>query len=214
MAHKTIVWKSWNATVDEIIGSIEEEMEAIQNELNNINEEGGIDGNGQNWLMPMFDKQALNLIHTPWGPYPLDSTFKPSDRWDCRIGTTNFDITHNVKDILNTTEGVEALKIMGRYTFAIGIPCTFNFREVRIEIEKSLCVYTEEEVLTEETQATVDMVKEQLKTKKYWSILVAPTGKVDYVVSDKLDQKYLEGLNELVEMKQLLGGIILRGDNG
>jgi hypothetical protein len=86
MAHKTIVWKSWNATVDEIIGSIEEEMEAIQNELNNINEEGGIDGNGQNWLMPMFDKQALNLIHTPWGPYPLDSTFKPSDRWDCRIG--------------------------------------------------------------------------------------------------------------------------------
>jgi hypothetical protein len=44
--------------------------------------------------------------------------------------------------------------------------------------------------------------------------LVASTGKVDYVVSNELDQKYLEGLNELVELKQKLGGIILRGDDG
>ena len=66
----------------------------------------------------------------------------------------------------------------------------------------------------EETLATVNLVKDQLKTQKYWSILVAPTGKVDYVVSDKLDQAYLDGLNELLELKQVLGGIILRGDHG
>jgi len=33
-------------------------------------------------------------------------------------------------------------------------------------------------------------------------------------VGDKLDSDYLEGLRELDEAKQLIGGIILRGDNG
>jgi hypothetical protein len=66
----------------------------------------------------------------------------------------------------------------------------------------------------EETQATVDLMKAQLLDKKYWSILVAPTGKVDYVVSDNLDQAYLDGLNELLELKHAIGGIILRGDHG
>ena len=68
--------------------------------------------------------------------------------------------------------------------------------------------------MTEETIATVEMVKEQLKNNKHWSILVASTGKVDYIVSDRLDQKYLEGLNKLEELKQDLGGIILRGNDG
>jgi hypothetical protein len=209
MAHKRIVWTSWNSLVDEYNELNEQEMKQLAEDMQDMDME-------QQIMMPMqIIPPSVQIMYTPWGPYPMDSMFKPSDRWDCRIGTTNFDITTSIKNILTKDiSGIEALKIMGRYTFAIGIPITFDFREVRTEIEKKLCVYTEEEILTEETQATVDLVKEQLKNKKYWSILVAPTGKVDYVVSDKLDQKYLEGLNELVEIKQLLGGIILRGDNG
>ena len=210
MAHKRIVWTSWNSLVDELNDLNEQEIRQLAEDMQEMDMEQ------QQMMMPFqVIAPSANMIYTPWGPSPMESMFKPSDRWDCRIGTTNFDITTSIKTILtNEIPGIEALKIMGRYTFAIGIPITFDFREVRTEIEKKLCVYTEEEILTEETQATVDLVKEQLKNKKYWSILVAPTGKVDYVVSDKLDQKYLDGLNELVEIKQLLGGIILRGDNG
>lgn len=210
MAHKRIVWTSWNSLVDEYNELNEQEMRAMVEDMQELDMEQ------QQMMLPMqIIPPSAQIMYTPWGPYPMDSMFKPSDRWDCRIGTTNFDITGSIKEILTKDiPGIEALKILGRYTFAIGIPITFEFREVRTEIEKKLCAYTEEEVLTEETRATVDLVKEQLKNKKYWSILVAPTGKVDYVVSDKLDQKYLDGLNELVEIKQLIGGIILRGDNG
>jgi len=210
MAHKKIIWTSWNAVAEEYISSIYSDMNAMEEEFQEMMQNQEMPP-----LIPMFDKVAANVIHTPWGVYPVDSMFKPSDRWDCWIGSTNFSITNGIKNTLrNDVEGIEALRVLGRYTFVIGVPIAFEFKEVRKDIEKMLCVYTEQEVMNEETQATVNLVKEQLKNKNYWSILVAPTGKVDYVVSDSLDQKYLDGLNELVELKQLLGGIILRGDNG
>ena len=82
-------------------------------------------------------------------------------------------------------------------------------------MEKELCAYSEQEILSDEnTQATVDLVKEQLMTKKYWSMLVSPTGDVEYIVSDKMDRIYLEDLNKLLERKQNVGGIILRGNDG
>jgi hypothetical protein len=210
MTHKKITWASWNNIAEEYMSSLYEDMKAAEEDLSEMmaNQE-------MPPLVPFVERSQSNIIHTPWGPYSMESMFKPSSRWDCWIGTTNFSITKKIKSILiNDIEGIEALRILGRYTFAVGIPISFSFRDVRIDIEKKLCVYTEQEILTEDTKATVDLVKDQLKNKKYWSILVAPTGKVDYVVSDKLDQNYLDGLNELVELKQMLGGIILRGDNG
>ena len=37
---------------------------------------------------------------------------------------------------------------------------------------------------------------------------------MEYVVSDNMDKVYLDGLNNLMELKQNIGGIILRGQNG
>jgi len=66
----------------------------------------------------------------------------------------------------------------------------------------------------EETQETVDLVKDQLKNNKFWSILVSPEGKVEYIVSDCMDRLYLDGLNNLIERKNEIGGIILRSQDG
>ena len=63
-------------------------------------------------------------------------------------------------------------------------------------------------------RVTVDLVKEQLESKKYWSLFVSTEGEVEYIVSDEMDKRYLDGLNNLLEMKSLVGGIILRGSNG
>ena len=209
-SHKKIAWQSWNALVKQSIAEERLMLEELEEELKSPTSEQELPG-----MLPMEIFQP-KMIHTPLGVYPADSLLKPSDRWDCWLGHTNFDVTRSIKDtLLNDIAGIEALKILGRYSFFIGIPKLFDFKDVRINIEKNLCIYTEQEVLSDEqTQTTVDMVKEQLQTKKYWSILVAPTGKVDYVVSDDLDKDYLDGLNELLELKQLLGGIILRGDHG
>tara|TARA_Y100001947_G_scaffold152016_1_gene153050 strand:- start:220 stop:894 length:675 start_codon:yes stop_codon:yes gene_type:complete len=213
---KKICWKSWNALMDEYLAGelaadqeAKETLEEMRNELEST-------ANPELSIFPFGALEAMpRVVNTPLGVFSLDSMFKPSDRWDCWIGSTNFSITHVIKNTLKETEGIEVLRIMGRYTFFVGIATLFDFKDVRLDIEKSLCGYTEKEVLSnEETLATVNLVKDQLKTMKYWSILVAPTGKVDYVVSDSLDQAYLDGLNELLELKQILGGIILRGDHG
>ena len=51
---------------------------------------------------------------------------------------TNFNITEDVKEELNKTEGVEVLKIVSRYRFFVGIGKMFNFKEVRKDIEENL----------------------------------------------------------------------------
>ena len=208
-SHKKIAWQSWNALMAQSLIEEQQMLEQLEEEFKSMGEQETPS------ILPM-DAFQPRIVHTPLGVYPADSFLKPSDRWDCWTGHTNFDITTDTKNtLLHDVPGVEALKILGRYSFFIGIPRLFSFKDVRISIEKKLCIYTEQEVLSDEqTQATVDMVKEQLKTQKYWSILVLATGKVDYVVSDDLDKAYLDGLNELLELKQLLGGIILRGDHG
>ena len=58
--------------------------------------------------------------------------------FDCWIGHTNFDITPPIKNILDTTDGVEVLKIFSRYRFFIGVGKLFDFKEVRQSIEENL----------------------------------------------------------------------------
>ena len=206
--HKTIAWESWNA-----------KLEGLQQEAINENDPTYLENEHiqSSELIPseMFIAPA-RVIHTPLGVYPEDSLLKPSDRWDCWIGHTNFDITNNVASKLDSEiHGVEALKILGRYSFFIGIGKLFDIAQVRKDIETLLCVYTEQEVLNDsEMRVTVDLVKEQLESKKYWSLFVSTEGEVEYIVSDEMDKRYLDGLNNLLEMKSLLGGIILRGSNG
>jgi len=58
--------------------------------------------------------------------------------FDCWMGHTNFNITEGVKDKLNATEGIEALKILSRYRFFVGIGKMFDFKDVRREIEQTI----------------------------------------------------------------------------
>ena len=205
---KTIAWESWNA-----------KLEGLQQESIDENEPTYLENEHiqSSELIPteMFITPP-RVIHTPLGVYPEDSLLKPSDRWDCWMGHTNFDITNNMASKLDLEiDGVEALKILGRYSFFIGIGKLFDIAQVRKDIETLLCVYTEQEVLNDsEMRVTVDLVKEQLESKKYWSLFVSAEGEVEYIVSDEMDKRYLDGLNNLLEMKSLVGGIILRGDDG
>jgi hypothetical protein len=59
--------------------------------------------------------------------------------YDCWVGHANFDITPSVMSKLKRTEGVEALKIISRYRFFIGVGKMFDFAEVRNSIENQHC---------------------------------------------------------------------------
>jgi len=209
---KQIAWESWNAKAQEIIDiSNNFTMPEVNSEEMTYN---GVEIPPELFSPELF-LQPQKIINTPIGIYSQDSTLKPSDRWDCWVGYTNFVVTKRISNLIEDTEGVEALRVLSRYSFFLGVGKLFDIKEVRRKIERQLCVYTEEEILSNEnTQATVDLVKEQLQSKKYWSILVSPEGKVEYIVSDKMDKGYLEGLSGLLKLKQDIGGIILRGNNG
>ena len=58
--------------------------------------------------------------------------------FDCWLGHTNFDITPDIKKILDRTQGVELLRVMSRYRFFIGVGKMFEFTEVRKNIEEQL----------------------------------------------------------------------------
>ena len=205
--HKKIAWESWNAKVD--IVSLSQPIDTEEHDYQEMDQMSQLG-------MESFIVEQQRILYTPIGPYPEESMLKPSDRWDCWIGYTNFPVTNKVSNILNKEiEGVEALKILGKYSFFIGVAKLFDITDIRKEIEEKLCVYTESEILSdEEIQETVDLVKGQLKNNKYWSILVSPKGEVEYIVSDCMDKVYLDGLNGLLELKKRLGGIILRSQDG
>jgi len=58
--------------------------------------------------------------------------------FDCWVGHTNFDLTPNIKNMLDKIPGIEVLKILSRYRFFIGVGKLFDFKEVRKEIEENL----------------------------------------------------------------------------
>ena len=60
----------------------------------------------------------------------------------------------------------------------------------------------------------INNLKEQVGHSNFWSIFISPEGDVDYVMSDTLDENYLNGLDGLEELRLKFGGIILRSGNG
>ena len=82
---KTIAWENWNVLEEEQIeNDIAEEL------LNSTPEpEEDEDITELNPLMFFGNRQ----IYTPLGSYSADTPLKPSNRWDCWIGHTNFEIT-------------------------------------------------------------------------------------------------------------------------
>ena len=207
---KKIAWENWNV--------LEEDMLSLQEDMlmsNNVDiEDEEEDNDTAMGLGSLFLMGQNKTIETPLGVYSEISILKPSSRWDCWIGHTNFDITKDVRDIIEAAPGVEALKIMGRYSFFIGVARLFNIKEVRKYIEQSLCSYTEEEVLSDDAVfLAVEKVKDQLDKEKFWTIMVTADGSIEYVSSNEMNKSYLDNVNKLISLKNKLGGIILHSND-
>lgn len=129
---KKIMWENWN----------EKEIELVEPTGFNVNEvinEEDVGDQLSGLELSSFLPDMNNILHTPFGMVPSESALKPSDRWECWLGYTNFDLTHKVSDRMKFIKGVEALKIMSRYTFCVGVGKMFNFSTVRKDIENAIC---------------------------------------------------------------------------
>ena len=154
---KKIVWQSWNAIANE---EKEKKSIIISDQFKSSNTSEYEEEQQESFILPVRDA----VCYTPIGVYPDESPLKPSDRWDCWIGHTNFPIVGKILNILNEeVDGIEALKIMGKYSFFIGVAKLFNMEDIRKQIEDRICSYTEKEILSnDEIGKTVDLMKIQL----------------------------------------------------
>lgn len=91
-------------------------------------------------ILASFEDQAEELYQQ--NIIPVDDKMMEhvnlSSNFDCWLGHTNFNITKEVLDELESMEGVEILKVCSRYRFFLGIGRMFDFKEVRKNIESTL----------------------------------------------------------------------------
>ena len=207
---KKIAWQSWNAITEEFyendsgLSTLEDILLATSNP-----EDLG------DSPIKFFDP-GPTVIYTPYGPFSSDSCLKPSNRWDCWFGYTNFDITFSVLDEIEGAAGVESVKVMGRYTFFIGIGKLFGSTEVKLNIENILTDtkhINNIESVTPDLKEAIDSVKLQVDNKQFWSIFVSSMGEIDYIMADSLTDSYLSDLNKFEDLRQKIGGIIIRSSN-
>lgn len=206
---KTIAWESWNVIEEEQLEDTE--LNAMQADNIELDEESEEENYPE--INPMLLFNANRLVYTPLGNYNIETPLKPSDRWDCWIGHTNFDITGNIAEIIEDTNGVEVFKVMGRYTFFIGVAKLFDIKDVRNEIENTLCHYTEDEILSDiDISETVKLIKNQLDNDEFWAIMIGVDGSVEYVSSNEKSHDYIENVQKLVALKNKIGGIIIHNN--
>ena len=78
----------------------------------------------------------MPIVITPFGimPAEMDANVRI---W---IGHTNFNVTENILNSIEKIEGVEALKPLTRYKFALGIAKLFDENAVKTNISR--CIST------------------------------------------------------------------------
>ena len=112
----------------------------------------------------------------------------------------------NIEEI----QGVESIKVLSRYTMFIGIGKLFNSTLVKLDIEDTI---SDRNDLVLEIEETIEMVKTQVSEKPYWAIFISPTAEIEYIMSDTLDDDYLDDLNKFENLRDKIGGTILRSKN-
>jgi hypothetical protein len=123
----------------------------------------------------------------PMGVIPLNEHNQPSKVFNFWMGHTNFDITAQIKDIIEKTAGVETLEVYTRYRFRMSIGKAFDELEVMDSIKKVLCPAKPSSAPT--TKSNIDKITAHLKNKyKYWAIFTLPDGQLDYCTGDTKDK--------------------------
>jgi hypothetical protein len=99
------------------------------------------DDEEEDFISNSNEDESKHIMH-PAMMLPLTSKLMDDvallSTFDCWIGHTNFDITNNIKSILDSVPGVEVLKVLSRYRFFVGIGHMFDFAKVRKDIEKAI----------------------------------------------------------------------------
>lgn len=196
MLDKKIAWERWDEDVieqeivEDFYSDEDGDEEAIEDALN-------------------FLEKIPSLVTTPMGMFQLHDKMNILNQFDCWMGYTNFEITNSIRDTLEKVEGVELLNIMTRYRFFLGVGKMFNFSDVRRAVESLLC----ESEIDEYSKESVNIIKENISSDKYWAIFVTKSGEILYAsTNEESDEDYLKKLKHYQKRKNKNGGSLLQND--
>ena len=159
------------------------------------------------------------LVSTPLGVFQLHDKMNPMRQYECWMGHTNFDITHQIQKQVEKIDGIELLSVISRYRFFLGVAKMFDFRNVRIDIESLLnCNQPDSSSSSEDddftVEETVQIIKEIISNDKHWAIFIDPEGRVDYASTNiDHDISFLEKLRLYKKLFNRKGGKILHPDS-
>lgn len=132
---KKIGWQTYQDLIEKQINSpmlnmlLDNLSNKITNELTGENEEETYTDESQK--EQLIDTSAMLPISDQ-----LIEDMAMLSNYDCWIGHCNFDVTEEIKNILDETPGIEVLKVISRYRFFIGVGKMFEFKDVRKHIDK------------------------------------------------------------------------------
>lgn len=126
---KLIVWEKW-------VDPFDEHMDQKIDE----DEDQYIEENIATNFHP--SKNHFKVMMTPLGIMPLN-LLSTSEIFNFWVGHTNFNLTKNIADTIEHSEGVETLDIITRYRFRIGIGKVFIDRDVMKQINDNVYEYIE-----------------------------------------------------------------------
>jgi hypothetical protein len=124
-----------NPFIEHIVSKI---MPQVEKDGNSLNEDISDISEDIKYIENMINDGVINLETRVPISQELAEEISLAINFDCWIGYTNFDITPSLRRKIEKTEGVEALKIVSRYRFFIGVGKMFNFSDVRQSIEKQI----------------------------------------------------------------------------
>lgn len=169
------------------------------------------------------DEEELELdvpvvMQTPFGLFRVDDTMNPFKRFDFRMGHTNFDITPSIMDEIQTIPGVEVLVVPTRYRFIIATARLFEFKDVRIEIEREICGKHQVMALLDEIKNTdikemVTTIHKEVSQKKYWAIYVFPNGAVVHTSNDEKTSEFESTEILYAYASQISEGVLITSEN-
>lgn len=142
-------------------------------------------------------------------PIYVESPFGPDNIW---IGHTNFKLTNEHFIALNIgVDGVESFKFLSPYRFVLSVGKLFDFKDVRLSIEKLFCDryinYTNTEL-----DEKIENEKNKIGKYRYWSMYVFPNGNIFTIKSDSFDNNFVENRNCIHKLSGLINGILLESD--
>jgi len=122
------------------------------------------------------------MLRTPLGLYSPLEPMNPTKMFDCWTAHTNFPITRGDVIILDEVLGIEALKIMTKYRFFIGIGKLFSLTDVRPRVEEALNIGK---------KTLISEIMGEISGKKKWAVGIYKDGSYKSITSNtEIDHDY------------------------